>query len=63
MQNFKSGTYINQGYYSSFSPTPINRYWHIDDMEVIALLSKADLLYEPMHSYRVRDKHPLQRNT
>lgn len=51
MQNFKSGTYINQGYYSSFSPTPINRYWHIDDMEVIALLSKADRMLGRLDMY------------
>ena len=42
MQNFKSGTYINQGYYKSFQPTNINKSWVLDDMELIQLLSKAD---------------------
>lgn len=51
MQNFKSGTYINQGYYSSFSPNPINRYWQIDDMEVISLLSKADRMLGRLDMY------------
>lgn len=51
MQNFKSGTYINQGYYSSFSPNPINRYWQIDDMEIITLLSKADRMLGRLDMY------------
>lgn len=38
MQNFKSGTYINQGYYSSFSPSLINRNWKIDEMQRVGLL-------------------------
>lgn len=42
MQNFKSGSYINQGYYKSFQPTHINKQWVLDDMELIQLLSKAD---------------------
>lgn len=42
MKNFKSGHYINQGYYKAFVPNPINRSWQIDDMEVIRLLSIAD---------------------
>jgi len=42
MQNFKSGTYINQGHYKSFQPTTINKQWVLDDMELIQLLSKAD---------------------
>lgn len=42
MQNFKSGIYINQGYYKSFQPEHINRQWILDDMELIHLLSKAD---------------------
>lgn len=51
MQNFKSGTYINQGYYNSFSPNPINRYWQIDDMEMITLLSKADRMLGRLDMY------------
>lgn len=42
MKNFKSGHYINQGYYKSFVPNPINCSWQFDDMEVIRLLSLAD---------------------
>ena len=51
MQNFKSGTYINQGYYRSFSPSLINRNWKIDDMEVITLLSKADRMLGRLDMY------------
>jgi Fic family protein len=42
MKNFNSGKYISQGSFKSFSPSFINRYWELDDMEVIGLLSKAD---------------------
>jgi Fic family protein len=42
MESFKSGMYINQGYYKSFQPTTINRDWKITSMEIIGLLSKAD---------------------
>ncbi|WP_314749362.1 Fic family protein [Tannerella forsythia] len=42
MENFKSGTYINQGYYKSFRPEPINRAWKFSDMNVFQLLSQAD---------------------
>jgi Fic family protein len=42
MQNFKSGKYINQGYYKSFQPEPINKEWLLNDLEILSLLSKAD---------------------
>jgi Fic family protein len=42
MKQFKSGQYINQGYYKSFQPTLINRQWTIENMEVLQLLSQAD---------------------
>ena len=42
MIHFKSGQYINQGYYKSFQPNFINRKWLIEDMELMALLSQAD---------------------
>lgn len=42
MENFKSGQYINQGYYKSFQPEFINKQWLLNDMEIQALLSKAD---------------------
>lgn len=42
MESFVAGIYINQGYYKSFQPNPINKDWLLNDMEVIRLLSKAD---------------------
>ncbi|GBO55976.1 hypothetical protein APA_4182 [Pseudanabaena sp. lw0831] len=42
MKNFKSGTYIQQGYYKSFQPTPINRLWTLDNMEIQKLLEQAN---------------------
>jgi Fic family protein len=42
MKDFKSGTYINQGYYKSFQPNFINRKWQIDNMELIDLLGSAN---------------------
>lgn len=42
MKTFKAGTYINQGYYKSYQPEPINKQLLIDNMEVLQLLSKAD---------------------
>lgn len=42
MENFKSGTYINQGGYKSFQPELINRAWKLSDMGVLQLLSQAD---------------------
>ena len=42
MQKFNAGTKINQGYYKSFQPHPINKQWELQDMELLNLLSKAD---------------------
>lgn len=42
MVKYESGKQINQGYYKSFQPNPINRVWYLNDMEVIQLLSRAD---------------------
>jgi Fic family protein len=42
MKDFKSGKYINQGYYKSFQPEFINKQWKIENMEVLQLLSQAD---------------------
>lgn len=42
MKKFYSGNYINQGFYKSFQPEPINRQWELDDMQVLQLLSQAD---------------------
>lgn len=33
---------MNQGYYKSFQPEPINRQWEVHDMELMAMLSQAD---------------------
>ncbi len=42
MKQYKSGHYISQGYYKSFQPTLINKQLHVDNMEVLQLLSQAD---------------------
>lgn len=42
MKQYKSGQYISQGYYKSFQPTFINQQLHVDNMEVLQLLSQAD---------------------
>ncbi len=42
MKNFQSGRYVQQGHYKSFQPTPINRAWKLDNMELIQLLGQAD---------------------
>lgn len=42
MKSFKAGKWVNQGHYKSFEPDPINRPWHLDDMGVLDLLSRAD---------------------
>lgn len=51
MQNFKSGTYKDQGYYRSFSPSFINHQWVVDDMELVTLLSKADRMLGRLDMY------------
>ncbi|MCB9081104.1 MAG: Fic family protein [Lewinellaceae bacterium] len=42
MNKFEAGHIVQQGSYRSFQPNPIHRFWQIDDMEVIQLLSEAD---------------------
>lgn len=42
MKEYKSGNFVNQGYYKSFQPSLINKQWSLDDMEIQQLLSKAD---------------------
>ena len=42
MDKFKSGKYIDQGYYKAFEPTPINRRWKISNSEILDLLGVAD---------------------
>ena len=42
MKDFQSGRLVQQARYKSFQPTPINRKWSIDSMELIQLLGQAD---------------------
>jgi len=42
MKNFQAGQLVQQAHYKSFQPTPINRKWAIDDMELLQLLGQAD---------------------
>ena len=42
MKTFQSGRYIQQGHYKNFQPSPINRAWLLDNMELIQLLGQAD---------------------
>ncbi len=42
MDKFKSGQYIDQGYYKAFEPTLINRQWIINNPELLELLGVAD---------------------
>lgn len=42
MKKFQAGRYLQQNHYKSFQPTPINRAWEIDNMELIQLLGQAD---------------------
>ena len=42
LDNYKSGTYVQQYHYKSFSPELINHNWEISDPEIQQLLSEAD---------------------
>lgn len=42
MKKFQAGRLLNQGFFRSFQPNPINRAWQIDDMTLIQLLGQAD---------------------
>ena len=42
MKNFTAGTYIQQGFYKSFQPNPINRLWTLENMEIQKLLEQAN---------------------
>lgn len=42
MKNFLSGCLVQQGYYKSFQPNPINRAWVMDNMSLLQLLGQAD---------------------
>jgi Fic family protein len=51
MKNFQSGQYIQQGYYKSFQPNPIDREWSIDNMELLQLLGRADRVMGRLDMY------------
>lgn len=42
MKDFSAGRWVRQGGYQSFQPTPLDRTWVVDDIEVQHLLSQAD---------------------
>ena len=42
MKSFQAGYSVQQGSYKSFQPSPINRAWVLDSMELIQLLGQAD---------------------
>lgn len=42
MKNFIAGLYISNGSYKSFQPNLLKKEWHIENMQIISLLSKAD---------------------
>ncbi len=42
MKNFKAGNFVHQKTYRSFQPELINKYWSLDHMELLQLLSQAD---------------------
>jgi Fic family protein len=42
IKNFKAGTQKKQYEYSSFSPSPVNHEWLINDAKISKLLSDAD---------------------
>jgi Fic family protein len=51
MKNFVSGIHINQGTYKSFQPNKINKQWSIENMEIINLLSQANILLGKLDMY------------
>lgn len=51
MKKFNPGSYVNQGYYKSFQPTPINRSWELDDMELLKLLGEANRFLGKLDMY------------
>jgi Fic family protein len=42
MKSFESGRVVPRGGHGTFQPTPIDRSWRLDDMELIHLLGQAD---------------------
>src|SRR3989442_7198414 len=57
MKRFQAGRLVQQAHYKSFQPTPINREWQLDNMELIQLLGQADreLGRLDMHSEYIPD--------
>ena len=57
MKHFHAGHPVQQARYKSFQPSPINRQWDLDNMELIQLLGQADreLGRLDMHSEYIPD--------
>ena len=57
MKRFQAGRLVQQAQYKSFQPSPINREWQLDNMELIQLLGQADreLGRLDMHSEYIPD--------
>ena len=51
MKQFRSGKFVNEGYYSSFHPNKINTAWTIDNMSLLTTLSKADRMLGRLDMY------------
>ena len=43
MKDFKAGHYVNQGTYKRFQPEKITKQWLLDNMELVSILSQADI--------------------
>jgi len=51
ISEFKSGTSIQRLQYKSFEPNPVNIGWQIDNPELIALLSEADIKIGELNAF------------
>ncbi|MFH1052390.1 MAG: Fic family protein [bacterium] len=51
INNYKSGVYKQQYKYKSFSPQKINIKWEISDLELIGLLSNADIKLGELNAF------------
>ena len=51
MQKFTAGSYVNQGTYKAFIPTPIYRQWQVSDMKLINLLAHTERLLGKLDMY------------
>ena len=51
IKDFKSGNWIKQFEYKSFSPSLINHSWQLDDEKLILMLSEADKLLGELNAF------------